>query len=157
MSNYLINFLIVLISFFFMEFVAWFTHKYIMHGFLWFLHKDHHIRENKNFLQKNDSFFLIFAIPGAYLTIHGAVESFSYLFWIGLGITLYGFTYFLIHEVYIHRRFSWIRNINLNYFLALRRAHKDHHKHIQRIPGENFGLLIVPKKYFKEVKIYKYE
>ena len=25
-----------------MEFMAWFTHKYIMHGFLWVLHKDHH-------------------------------------------------------------------------------------------------------------------
>lgn len=34
--------LIVLGSFFFIEFVAWFTHKYVMHGFLWTLHKDHH-------------------------------------------------------------------------------------------------------------------
>ena len=25
-----------------MEFMAWFTHKYVMHGFLWNLHFDHH-------------------------------------------------------------------------------------------------------------------
>ena len=36
---------IVLLTFVFMEFVAWFSHKYIMHGFLWSLHKDHHIKD----------------------------------------------------------------------------------------------------------------
>ena len=29
-------------TFIFMEFVAWFTHKYVMHGLLWILHRDHH-------------------------------------------------------------------------------------------------------------------
>ena len=29
-------------AFCFTEFTAWFNHKYIMHGPLWFLHKDHH-------------------------------------------------------------------------------------------------------------------
>jgi len=39
--------LIVLGAFLFMEFVAWFTHKYVMHGFLWVLHKDHHHRDGR--------------------------------------------------------------------------------------------------------------
>ena len=34
--------LVFLATFCTMEFMAWFTHKYIMHGFLWVLHKDHH-------------------------------------------------------------------------------------------------------------------
>ena len=55
--------LIVIITFLFMEFVAWFAHKYIMHGFLWFLHKDHHQVDKDKKFQKNDYFFLIFAIP----------------------------------------------------------------------------------------------
>ena len=38
----LINILIVLGTFIFMEGVAWFTHKYVMHGFLWSWHKSHH-------------------------------------------------------------------------------------------------------------------
>lgn len=33
---------VFLATFFFMEFMAWFSHKYIMHGFLWVLHEDHH-------------------------------------------------------------------------------------------------------------------
>jgi len=153
----LLSFLTLILSFSLMEFVAWFTHRYIMHGFLWFLHKDHHTYENKNFIQKNDFFFLIFALPGAFLTIKGALEYFNLFFWIGLGITLYGLTYFLIHEIYIHQRFKWIKKINHRYFIAIRRAHKDHHKHIYKYPGENFGLLIVPFKYFKESKIKRYD
>ena len=39
-----------------MEFMAWFTHKYIMHGLLWNLHEDHHQPTGKLF-QKNDLFF----------------------------------------------------------------------------------------------------
>ena len=27
------------------EFTAWFNHKYIMHGPLWILHKDHHKKD----------------------------------------------------------------------------------------------------------------
>ncbi len=33
--NVVVYFLLVLLAFFFMEFMAWFTHKYVMHGFLW--------------------------------------------------------------------------------------------------------------------------
>ena len=42
-----------------MEFMAWFTHKYIMHGLLWVLHRDHH-QGSDHFLEKNDYFFIIF-------------------------------------------------------------------------------------------------
>ena len=59
--NILIPVLLVLGAFFFMEFMAWFTHKYIMHGFGWLLHKDHHTREHSPF-EWNDLFALIFAI-----------------------------------------------------------------------------------------------
>jgi beta-carotene 3-hydroxylase len=148
----LLSFLVFVCSYFAMEFVAWFTHKYIMHGFLWILHKDHHTNENKGFIQKNDTFFLIFALPGAFLTIWGALHTFNLLFWAGLGITFYGLTYFLLHEVYIHRRFNYLKNIDHPYFVALRKAHRVHHKYIQKTPGENFGLLLFPLKYYVEAK-----
>ena len=45
-----------------MEFIAWATHKYIMHGFLWKLHKDHHQVNKDKIFEKNDAFFLIFKI-----------------------------------------------------------------------------------------------
>ena len=45
---------IVILTFSFMEFVAWFTHKYIMLGILWHLHKDHHQPNDKSIFEKND-------------------------------------------------------------------------------------------------------
>jgi len=141
--------LIVLTTFIAMEGVAWLTHKYIMHGLFWFLHEDHHVPNKEKVLEKNDYFFLIFAIPGICFTVFGSIYDINYLFFIGLGITLYGFIYFLIHEVFIHQRIKWFRKSNSKYLRAIRRAHKVHHKHLGKHEGECFGMLIVPFKYFK--------
>ena len=46
-----------------MEFMAWFSHKYIMHGFLWTLHKDHHNQNLKtSWWERNDLFFVFYAV-----------------------------------------------------------------------------------------------
>ena len=118
--------LIVLGTFCFMEFVAWFAHKYVMHGFLWILHKDHHQHE-PGFFERNDAFFLIFAIPSATSFIVGSNFGMPWLTAIGTGILIYGICYFLVHDVFIHRRFKWLRNSDLWYFRAIRKAHKIHH------------------------------
>ncbi len=150
MAIVLINFLIVLAAFLSMECVAWLTHKFVMHGLLWSLHRDHHKKEVYGFFEKNDYFFLIFAFPGIAGLFFGMQNDFNYLFWIGLGITIYGFTYFLVHDIFIHQRFKIIRNIDTNYFKAIRRAHKIHHKHLSKEHGECFGMLWVPFKYFRQ-------
>lgn len=142
-------------AFFGMEFVAWFTHKYIMHGPLWHLHEDHHRPEHRGFFERNDYFFLFFAIPGIAGIITGVLNGFSTPFWIGLGITLYGFAYFLVHDVFIHQRFKLLRNADSVYFKAIRRAHKVHHKHLRKEDGECFGMLWVPVKYFREAQRQK--
>ncbi len=142
--------LLFTISFFAMEFVAWFTHKYVMHGFLWNLHEDHHVKNMKyGFIEKNDSFFLIFAIPGIVLIILGSFFSVANCLPIGLGITAYGFSYLVVHDVIIHQRVKWFRNLDNKYLLAIRRAHKMHHKHLGKEDGECFGMLLVPYKYLK--------
>lgn len=146
----MINLLITLIAFFLMEAVAWLTHKYVMHGFLWTIHKDHHKKETYGFFEKNDYFFLIFAIPGIAGLYFGMQNDYNYLFWIGLGITIYGFAYFFVHEIFIHQRIKWIRNIDNSYFKGIRRAHKIHHKHLGKEDGECFGMLWVPLKYFRD-------
>lgn len=153
MNIYLLNSLITIFSFLAMEFVAWVAHKYIMHGLLWFLHEDHHVVNSKklSFFERNDFFFLIFAIPGILCLFFG-MRNYNYLFWIGLGITLYGFAYFLVHEIFIHQRIRYFRNSNNFYLRAIRKAHKIHHKHLVKENGECFGMLLVPFKYFKEAK-----
>ncbi len=142
---------IVIATFFFMEFMAWFTHKYIMHGFMWYFHKDHHQHE-PGFFEKNDVFFLIFAVPSWLCIMLGMMNSNYYVASIGFGIAIYGLSYFLVHDVFIHQRFKWFRNSNNTYLLALRKAHKIHHKHLGKEEGEVFGMLIVPLKYYKEAR-----
>ncbi|MEE1885727.1 sterol desaturase family protein [Pedobacter flavus] len=148
----MINILIVLGAFIIMEGVAWFAHKYIMHGWLWVFHKDHHKKETDGFLEHNDFFFLIFAIPGIISLYVGMQNNFNFWFFIGLGITFYGAAYFFIHDIFIHQRFKILRNSNNTYLKALRRAHKMHHKHLGKEDGECFGMLWVPFKYFVESK-----
>lgn len=149
MKTIMMNSIIVLASFLSMEFIAWFTHKYIMHGLLWILHKDHHKKESSGFFEHNDFFFLIFALPGIAGLFFGMQQGYNFPFWIGLGITLYGFAYFFVHDIFIHQRFKIFRNAELTYFKAIRRAHKVHHKHLGKQDGECFGMLWVPFKYFQ--------
>ncbi len=149
MPTVFINILIVIASFCGMEGVAWLAHKYIMHGLLWVFHKDHHKKESDGFLEHNDFFFILFAIPGIAGLFFGMRADFSYPFYIGLGITIYGFAYFFIHDIFIHQRFKLFRNTNAVYFKAIRRAHKMHHKHLTKQDGECFGMLWVPFKYFR--------
>lgn len=143
------NFLIVIIVFILMEGATWFIHKYVMHGFLWVLHKDHHDHSNEGPMEKNDYFFVIFALPAIALMYFGSLRDFNYLFYIGLGITFYGIAYFLIHDIFIHQRIRFFRKTKNPYFLAIRRGHKQHHKHLGKEHGECFGFLYVPIKYFK--------
>lgn len=141
---------LTVLTFLTMEFVAWSVHKYVMHGFLWFLHKDHHVKSRKKAVfELNDWFFVIFALPGISLIYLGTVEGVAYALPIGLGITLYGFSYFFVHDIFIHQRIKWLRNTQNMYFKAARRAHKMHHKHIQKEDGECFGMLFYPYKYLK--------
>lgn len=146
----ILNFFITLISFCCMEFVAWLAHKYIMHGFGWALHHDHHDHTNPPPFEKNDVFSLIFAIPSWLFMMFGVIDGWDYKFYIGTGILLYGIAYFFVHEIIIHQRFKWFSKSNNWYIKGIKRAHKMHHKHMDRHHGECFGMLLVPFKYFKQ-------
>ena len=137
-------------TFFFMEFVAWSAHKYVMHGFLWYLHADHH-KPDARFgpIEKNDAFFIIFATPAIICLLIGIFGGVAFCEAIGWGITAYGFCYFLVHDIFIHQRIKWLRNSNNVYLRAIRRGHKMHHKHLGKEDGECFGMLLVPFQYFR--------
>ena len=142
----MIYILYIVLAYLFMEFVAWSNHKFIMHGFLWTWHADHHRKDHlkgiplntemKRF-EKNDYFFLVYALPAVF---------------IAAGITLYGLTYFIIHDVIIHKRlrFPGLQN-NLNrYFRAMVRAHTAHHHPKSKQDFRNYGLLVFPLRFYKE-------
>lgn len=147
------GFLIILATFLGMEGVAWFTHKYIMHGLLWVLHEDHHVKTDEDsIIEKNDSFFLVFAIPSMALFAMWNFMGLTWALYVALGIALYGLAYFLVHDIFIHQRIGLFKRSNNLYLRAIRKAHKIHHKHLTRFNGECFGMLLVPFKYFRELR-----
>jgi beta-carotene 3-hydroxylase len=134
-----------------MEGVTWLTHKYVMHGFLWVLHRDHHQVEPGLF-EKNDLFFVIFAVPSMLLIYFGTFDQVWWMQAVGFGVMLYGFAYFLVHDVIIHQRIRWFTRSNNTYVRAIRWAHKMHHKHLDRFDGESFGMLYVARKYRQKIR-----
>jgi beta-carotene 3-hydroxylase len=80
-------------AFMFMEFYAWFMHKYVMHGFLWVLHEDHH-RYHESWLEKNDIFTLFFSSIAIVLLYYGTTYAMPFVLSVGIGVTLYVFAIF---------------------------------------------------------------
>lgn len=142
---------ITLFTFLLMEGITWLMHRYVMHGFLWYLHEDHH-KKGPGFFEKNDAFFLIFAIPSWLCIMLGLQYQVYWAAAIGAGIALYGFAYFVVHEVIIHQRFKFFTRSNNTYIRTIRWAHKMHHKHLDKQEGESFGMLLVAKQYWDKVK-----
>ena len=157
----MINILLLISSYLFMEFVAWSNHKFVMHGFLWRWHKDHHINDLKKLpetkiekfkFEKNDLFFIIYALPAIMLMILGfSIQNFHFVS-IAIGITLYGFTYFVIHDLMYHKRIkiSFIQTNHNHYSQAIIDAHTAHHKPKNTKDFDNYGLLIFSFRYFKK-------
>jgi len=145
----LVNVAIVLITFLLMEGIAWFTHKYIMHGLMWRWHQSHHVH-HKHVLEKNDLFSVVFSVFATLTVMIGLeVESLWFLAPIGIGVTLYGIFYFIFHDVIVHRRIRVKFKAEHSYLKRIIRAHYVHHKVHERDGAEAFGFLYAPKKYEK--------
>lgn len=133
-----------------MEGVAWFTHKYVMHGFLWVLHRDHHQPQGRG-LQKNDLFALFFAGISILLIVVGVIRGWAPMAAAGFGVALYGLGYGLFHEIMVHRRVPGLRlRPKGRYLRRIVRAHRTHHKHSEKEGGTSFSFLYAPKKYAPE-------
>ena len=146
----LIDILLVVGTFFFMEGVAWFTHKYIMHGLLWSWHRSHH-KVHNHALEMNDLFALVFSIPSI-LTIYFGYNdpSLRWLMYVGIGILGYGIFYFIFHDIIVHRRVKIGFKAKSKYMKRIMKAHYVHHETHTKEGAEAFGFLYAPKKYEKE-------
>jgi beta-carotene 3-hydroxylase len=137
--------LIVLATVAAMEFVAWSSHKYIMHGFGWDWHRDHHEPHDK-LLEKND----LYAVFGAGMSITAfsvgsplvlGADAWWPATWIGIGILAYGVIYTVIHDGLVHQRyFRWVPK--RGYAKRLVQAHKLHHATIGKEGGVSFGFVV---------------
>lgn len=149
LTNSLLFIAILFATFCFMEFMANFSHRNIMHGFMWYWHEDHHKKKPRVF-EKNDIFFVIFASPCMALLISNLWFPSVYTAAIGFGIMLYGAAYFIVHDLIIHQRISNRFLRENSYVRALIRAHHDHHAVTGKENCENFGMLFIPLKYFSK-------
>jgi len=130
-----------------MEGVAWFTHKYVMHGFLWVLHEDHH-RPRDRGLQKNDLFAVFFASISFLLIAGGILARRMPSISLGLGMALYGVGYVLFHDVMFHRRIPGLRiKAQGRYLQHIVRAHKVHHQRGGKENSTAFGFLYASRRY----------
>lgn len=128
-----------------MELVAWASHKYVMHGFGWAWHRDHH-EPHDRLLEKNDLFALVgaaisigfFALGSPLVMGSGAWPAAT---WIGLGVLVYGVIYTLVHDGLVHQRyFRWVPRSG--YARRLVQAHRLHHATIGKHGGVSFGFVL---------------
>jgi len=156
------NIVLGIVAFAFMEFVAWSNHKFVMHGFLWKWHADHHINDHKKNssqtelyqpgYEKNDYFFLVYAIPAIVLLLLGFYYAIAEMIAIGIGISVYGTTYFALHDVMIHQRLKIpaLYNTKNKYLQSVIKAHLAHHRGKNIRDFDNYGLLIFQRRFLKK-------
>ncbi len=156
------NILLALAAFAFMEFVAWSNHKFVMHGFLWKWHADHHINDHKKNasqtdlykpgFEKNDYFFLVYAVPAIVLLLLGFYFGLPRVISIGIGISAYGLTYFALHDVMVHQRLKipFLIRPKSKYLQSVIEAHLAHHRGKNVRDFNNYGLLIFQRRFFKK-------
>jgi beta-carotene 3-hydroxylase len=143
--NWLVPLGIVIATIAAMEWVAWASHKYVMHGFAWEWHRDHHEPHDK-LLEKNDRFGLIGAAVSITLFAVGSpwvmgANAWWPGTWVGLGVLGYGVIYTLIHDGLVHQR--WFRYVpRRGYLKRLVQAHHLHHATIGKEGGVSFGFVL---------------
>lgn len=125
-----------------MEPVAYLAHRFVMHGVGAGWHRGHHQVRTTRF-EAND----LYPVVMAGLTIGGmtaavTLPALAPLFWVGVGVTLYGAAYLFVHDLYIHRRIRRFR-ATIGVLEPVREAHRIHHLW----SGEPYGFLlpIVPR------------
>jgi len=125
----------------FMEGFAWWTHKYVMHGWGWGWHRSHHEPRHGAF-EKNDLYAATFAV--LVVTLFGVGLWWEPLWWAALGITVYGGIYALVHDLMVHQRggMRWVPR--RGYAKRLLQAHRLHHAVKTRENGVSFGFLFAP-------------
>ncbi len=139
MSQVLINLAVMLVFFFGMEGVAYLSHKYVMHGFMWCWHESHHT-PRESWFEKNDLFAFMFAIPSI-VCIWLGTSGYPLLLWAGIGIALYGLVYFVFHDIIVHRRVRTGYIPKSAYMRRIVEAHWVHHSTKGKEGAVSFGFI----------------
>ncbi len=133
-----------------MEISSYILHRFVFHGLLWKIHKTHHEKSHGRF-ELNDLFSLGFGGLAMWLIISGSGPEplNSPSLGLGIGISVYGILYFIIHDLYTHRRFLPFRSES-RIMQIIRRAHQRHHQSIDKVGNEPYGLFLFDYELFRK-------
>lgn len=141
----LAGFLLFLLTVAAMEGVAYVAHRWVMHGFGWFLHKSHHAPRTGRW-ELNDAYFVIFASPSIALLLLGTSGTWdAWATWVGAGIAAYGAIYLGFHDIIVHRRVVTGYVPRSTYMKRIVQAHRLHHVVDTKDGTVSFGFLIAPR------------
>lgn len=136
------NFVIFLSTLIAMEGVGFVAHKYVMHGWGWFLHRSHH-EEHLGPFEANDLYLLALALVAVGLIVLGN-DGHDPLQWVGAGIAAFGLIYMLVHDGLVHRNWPFKPAPGSPYLRRLYEAHVMHHRVKGRRNSVSFGFLYAP-------------
>lgn len=143
--------LLILGSLIAMEFVAYGIHRFIFHGLLWRIHQSHHVPDQGIF-ELNDLFSLFFGVVSVGLIVYGSADPLnSTAYPIGIGILIYGVAYFIVHDLFTHRRF-YPFNTDIKSLRILKRGHQRHHQTIDKVGQEPYGLFLFDYELFGKAR-----
>lgn len=139
----------VLLGFAGMEIISYLVHRFIFHGLLWEIHRSHH-EPNHGLFELNDLFSVFFAGLSIYLMYLGRMAPIeSTYFALGTGIAVYGILYFVIHDLFAHKRFMPFKS-DSKIMRLIRYAHQRHHQSIDKEGQEPYGLFLFPYDKYKK-------
>ncbi|MDB5712788.1 MAG: beta-carotene hydroxylase [Sphingomonadales bacterium] len=128
-----------------MEGFAYVAHRWVMHGFGWFLHESHH-RARPGMWELNDLYAVIFAGPSILLLLGGVQLGWGdWATWVGAGIAAYGAIYFGFHDIIVHKRIDAHYVPRSTYMKRIVQAHRLHHVVETKHGTVSFGFLWAPK------------
>ncbi|MDZ7715985.1 MAG: sterol desaturase family protein [Balneolaceae bacterium] len=134
-----------------MEVVSYLVHRFLFHGLFWKIHQTHH-EAHHGLFEMNDIFSLFFAAVSIGLMYWGSANPLmSVAFPIGLGIAIYGILYFVIHDLFAHKRFVPFKS-DSKIMRLIRRAHQNHHQSVDKKGQEPYGLFLFPYDEYPERK-----
>jgi len=131
--------LTVLVSIIGMEIFAWAIHKYVMHGVGWGWHESHHT-DTHGVFETNDLYAVVFSFIAAGLFIAGSIW-WTPLWFVALGLTIYGLLYGFVHDGLVHQRWPFFVKVRGRYMKRLVQAHRLHHATHTRDGAVSFGFL----------------
>jgi beta-carotene 3-hydroxylase len=131
----------------FMELWSAVLHGKIWHGALWSLHESHHAPTGR--WEKNDILSITHAPIAMALIFYGCLGPIGYgreiCFGIGLGMTVFGMAYIVVHDGLVHGRLpvQWLAKYR--YLRQVRNAHLVHHRTGAAPHGLFFGPWVVKR------------